>query len=78
MHGLVRPGLPGTYYYNPDVGTVLREGKYQPLNVNFVLADSINYTNTSKTDYINVNQCPEKHGFNHESEYSTFLPLNWG
>jgi hypothetical protein len=68
----------GTFYYNPDVGTVLSEGQHKPLNVTFVPVDSTNYTKASKTVYINVNQCPEKHGFFHQTEYSTFLPFQWG
>jgi hypothetical protein len=70
--------LPGTFYYNPDVGTVLREGQNQSLNVTFVQGDSTNYTTASQTVHINVNECPEKHGFFHQTEYSTFLPFQWG
>jgi hypothetical protein len=70
--------LPGTFYYNPDVGTVLREGQNQSLNVTFVPGDSTNYTPASKTVHINVNECPEKHGFFHQTEYSTFFPFQWG
>jgi hypothetical protein len=76
--GTIRPGLAGTFYYNPDVGTVLREGQHQPLNVTFVPSASTTYANASKTVYINVIGCEERHGFPHESEYGTFLPLNWG
>ncbi len=70
--------LPGTFYYNPDVGTVLKEGQNQSLDVTFVPGDSTNYTTASKTVHINVNECPEKHGFFHQTEYSTFLPFQWG
>ncbi len=70
--------IPGIFYYNPDVDAVLSTGQNQPLHVTFVPADSTKYASASKTDYINVNKCSEKHGFHHESGYSTFLPLNWG
>jgi len=70
--------VPGTYYYNPDVGTVLSAGQHQPLNVTFVPGNLTAYNNSSKTVYINVNQCPEEHGFFHQTEYSTFLPFQWG
>jgi hypothetical protein len=70
--------LPGTFYYNPDVGTVLSVGQHQSLNVNFVPFDSKNYVDASKTVHINVSECPEKHGFFHQTEYSTFLPFQWG
>ncbi len=72
-----RAVLPGTFYYDPDVGTVLREGQNQSLNVTFVPSDSTKYTTASKTVHINVNECPEKHGFFHQTEYSTFLPFQW-
>jgi hypothetical protein len=74
----IRPGVTGTFFYNPDVGTVLREGQHQPLNVTFVPSASTIYANASKTVYINVIGCEERHGFPHVSEYGTFLPLNWG
>jgi hypothetical protein len=74
----IRPGVAGTFFYNPDIGTVLREGQHQPLNVKFVPSASTTYANASKTVYINVIGCKERHGFPHESEYGTFLPLNWG
>ena len=70
--------VPGTFHYDPDVGTVLREGQNQPLHVTFVPGDSTKYTTASKTVHINVNECPEKHGFFHQTEYSTFLPFQWG
>ena len=70
--------IPGTYYYDPGVGTVLSAGQHQPLSVTFVPVDNTNYTTASKTVYINANQCPEKHGFFHQTEYSTFLPFQWG
>jgi hypothetical protein len=70
--------LAGTFYYHPNVGTVLSEGQHQPLNVTFVPVDSKTYNNSTKTVYINVNECPEKHGFFHQTEYSTFLPFQWG
>ena len=73
-----RPGLAGTFYYNPDVGTVLSEGQHQPLHVTFVPSASTINANASKTVYINVIGCKERHGFPHESEYGTFLPLSWG
>jgi len=66
----------GTYYYTPNVGTVLNEGQHQ-LNVNFVPATT-KYANSSKTVYINVIRCPEKEGFFHQNEYSTYLPFQWG
>jgi len=69
--------LPGTFNYNPGVGTVLRGGQNQSLNVTFVPGDST-YNTASKNVYINVNECPEKHGFFHQTEYSTFLPFQWG
>jgi hypothetical protein len=72
--GAAVPGI----FYNPDIRTVLNAGQQLPLSIYFAPADALNYANVSKTVYINVNQCPEKHGFNCESEYSTFLPLNWG
>jgi hypothetical protein len=68
----------GTYYYNPDVGTVLSAGQNQPLHVTFEPGNLTNYNNSSKTVYINVTQCPKKHGFFHQNEYSTFLPFQWG
>ncbi len=79
----IRPGVPGTFHYDPDVGTVLPEGQHQPLHVTFVPSANANtttttYANASKTVYINVIGCEERHGFPHESEYGTFLPLNWG
>jgi hypothetical protein len=70
--------LAGTFYYNPNVGTVLSEGQHQPLNVTFVPVDSQTYNNSTKTVYINVTQCPKKPGFFHQTEYSTFLPFQWG
>jgi hypothetical protein len=70
--------LAGTFYYQPNVGTVLSEGQHQPLNVTFIPVDSTTYNNSTKTVYINVIECPEKHGFFHQTEYSTFLPFQWG
>ena len=70
--------VPGTFYYNPDVGTVLSVGQHQPLEVTFVPGDSTKYPTATKTVHINVNECPEKHGFFHQTEYSTFLPFQWG
>jgi len=67
----------GTFYYNPNVGTVLSTGN-QTLHVDFTPADASNYTNAHQTVYINVNQCQEKPGFFHQTEYSTFLPFQWG
>lgn len=71
-------GVPGTYYYDQNVGTVSSENQHQPLHVTFVPSDTANYTTASKTVYINVIRCPEKHEFYHESEYSTWLPFQWG
>jgi hypothetical protein len=73
-------GVPGTYYYDPGVGTVLRAGQHQPLTVNFVpsIKAAVFNNNSTKTVYINVNECPEKPGFFHETEYSTYLPFQWG
>ena len=73
-------GVPGTYYYDPGVGTVLRAGQHQPLTVNFVPSAqaAVFNNNSTKTVYINVSQCPKKHGFFHQTEYSTFLPFQWG
>ena len=73
-------GVPGTYYYDPGVGTVLRAGQHQPLTVNFVPSAqaAVFNNNSTKTVYINVIRCPEKHEFYHESEYSTWLPFQWG
>jgi YVTN family beta-propeller protein len=68
----------GTFYYSPNVGTVLNTGQHQPLNVTFAPRDSTNYTTATKTVYINISECPEKHGFFHQTEYSTFLPFQWG
>ena len=68
----------GTFYYNPDVGTVLSVGQHQSLGVTFVPGDSTKYPTATKTVYINVSECPEKHGFFHQTEYSTFLPFQWG
>ena len=64
------PGVPGTFYYNPNVGTVLSAGQHQPLNVTFIPSEQAAGYNTkaSKTVYINVTQCPEKPGFFHESK----------
>ena len=70
--------IPGTFNYDPSVGTVLREGQHQPLKVTFVPGDSTKYATATKTVHINVNECPEKHGFFHQTEYSTFLPFQWG
>jgi YVTN family beta-propeller protein len=72
------PGVSGTYYYNPNVGTVVNAGQHQPLNVTFIPVDSTDYTNASTTAYINVNRCPEKPGFFHQTEYSAWLPFQWG
>ena len=69
--------VPGTFYYNPDVGTVLSAGN-QTLHVDFTPATALDYTNASETVYINVTQCTKKHGFFHQNEYSTFLPFQWG
>jgi hypothetical protein len=69
----------GTYHYNPNVGTVLSAGQNQPLHVTFEPGNPTKYNNnSSKTVYINVIQYPEKHGFFHQTEYSTFLPFQWG
>ena len=70
--------LPGTFYYHPNVGTVLSEGQHQPLHVTFVPAANVVGAEESKTVYINVNKCPEKPEFFHQTEYSTFLPFQWG
>jgi hypothetical protein len=70
--------VPETFYYNPDVGTILSAGQHQPLKVTFVPGDSTKYATATKTVHINVNECPEKHGFFHQTEYSTFLPFQWG
>jgi hypothetical protein len=70
--------VPGTFYYNPEVGTVLSAGQNQPLKVTFVPANTTKYSTLTKTVHINVNECPEKHGFFHQTEYSTFLPFQWG
>ena len=70
--------IPGTFNYDPSVGTVLREGQHQSLHVTFVPGDSTKYATATKTVYINVNECPEKPGFFHQTEYSTFLPFQWG
>ena len=71
------PGVPGTYHYDPGVGTILSAGQHQPLSVTFVPSEKAAEYNTqaTKTVYINVNECPEKHGFFHETEYSTYLPF---
>ena len=73
------PGVPGTYHYDPGVGTVLSAGQHQPLSVTFAPSEKAAEYNTqaTKTIYINVNECPEKHGFFHETEYSTYLPFQW-
>ena len=68
----------GIYHYTPNVGTVLNAGQNQPLNVTFEPGNLTKYNKSSKTIYINVSQCPEKHGFFHQTEYSTFLPFQWG
>jgi len=70
--------LAGTFYYHPNVGTVLSEGQHQPLHVTFVPGDKVVGAEESKTVYINVIKCPEKPGFFHQTEYSTFLPFQWG
>jgi hypothetical protein len=70
--------IPGTFYYDPDVGTVLSAGQHQPLKVTFVPVDSTKYNSATKTVHINVNEFPEKHGFFHQTEYSAFLPFQWG
>jgi hypothetical protein len=70
--------LPGTFYYHPNVGTVLSEGQHQPLDVTFVPGEDVVGAKESKTVYINVTKCPEKPGFFHQTEYSTFLPFQWG
>ena len=74
------PGVPGTFYYDPGVGTVLSAGQHQPLTVTFVpsVKAAVFNNNSTKTVYINVNECPEKPGFFHETEYSTYLPFQWG
>lgn len=68
----------GTYHYNPNVSTILSAGQNQSLHVTFEPGDLTKYNSSSKTVYINVIQCPEKHGFFHQTEYSTFLPFQWG
>jgi len=68
----------GIYHYTPNVGTVLNAGQNQPLNVTFEPGNLTIYNKSSKTVYINVSQCPKKHGFFHQTEYSTFLPFQWG
>jgi hypothetical protein len=77
---LTGSGVPGTYYYDPGVGTILKAGQHQPLNVTFIPSDTAApfNNNSTKTVYINVNQCPEKPEFFHETEYSTWLPFQWG
>ena len=74
----VPTGVPGTFYYNPNVGTVLSEGQHQALEVTFVPAKLNSYNPSSKTVYIDVIKCPEEHGFFHQTEYSTYLPFQWG
>ena len=69
--------VPGNFVYNPAENTVLSAGQHQPLKVTFVPV-STNYNSATKTVHINVNECPEKHGFFHQTEYSTFFPFQWG
>jgi hypothetical protein len=68
----------GTFYYDPNVGTVLNEGQNQPLTVRYVPANLNLYNPSSKTVHINVIKCPKEHGFFHQTEYSTYLPFQWG
>lgn len=46
--------IPGTYIYNPAIGTVLGVGNDQNLKVYFIPNDNANYNSTSKTVTINV------------------------
>ena len=48
--------VPGTFAYNPDIGTVLSAGPNQPLNVLFTPTDTANYTTASASVLINVTQ----------------------
>jgi hypothetical protein len=48
--------VPGAFTYNPILGTKLNAGLSQTLSVNFVPTDSVNYSNTSRNTYINVNK----------------------
>lgn len=68
----------GAFYYDPKVGTVLHEGYNQPLTVKFVPSNLAAYNPSSKTVHIDVIKCPEEHGFFHQTEYSTYLPFQWG
>jgi len=44
----------GNYTYTPLNGTVLAVGNNQPLTVNFIPDDQVNFNNNSKTVYVNV------------------------
>ncbi len=48
----------GTFTYTPAAGTVLNAGAGQPLHVDFVPTDAVNYTTASADVTITVNQAP--------------------
>ncbi len=48
--------VPGTFAYNPSLGTMLSAGSNQTLHVNFTPADTANYNAASKDVAINVNK----------------------
>jgi len=50
--------LPGTFTYNPPLGTVLDAGSNQTLTVTFTPTDSIQYARVTNTVYINVQPAP--------------------
>ena len=47
-------GIPGTFVYTPEIGTLLKVGLAQELKVDFTPNDTENYTTASKTIKINV------------------------
>jgi len=46
--------VPGTFTYTPPAGTILNAGDAQPLQARFTPEDTANYTEATRTVYINV------------------------
>ncbi|HYG98895.1 MAG TPA: MBG domain-containing protein [Terriglobales bacterium] len=46
----------GTPTYTPNVGTLLKAGDHQPLQVSFAATDTSNFNTVSATVYVNVNK----------------------
>jgi hypothetical protein len=63
----------GTFFFEPDFGTILNSGENQTITVTFVPADSINYLPTTDTIVITVNTCTPEIEWNSNIAYGLSL-----